>query len=134
MDTTKKLTLTEKPNSIVFKIENVIHVFLLDLEKNEIFDLPSIPITDSENVYEWMKPSQISFARTMFSTLDDKPAEVKTYQDLENLKYKIRDLFSITITDKDENETLVATVLKEGGLNQLIKGILVQEVRIWKRG
>ena len=130
MDTTKKLTLTEKPNSIVFKIENVIHVFLLDLEKNEIFDLPSIPITDSENVYEWMKPSQISFARTMFSTLDDKPAEVKTYQDLENLKYKIRDLFSITITDKDENETLVATVLKEGGLNQLIKGILVQEVRI----
>ena len=130
MDTTKKLTLTEKPNSIVFKIENVIHVFLLDLEKNEIFDLPSIPITDSENVYEWMKPSQISFAKTMFSTLDDKPAEVKTYQDLENLKYKIRDLFSITITDKNENETPVATVLKEGELNQLIKGILVQEVNI----
>lgn len=130
MDTTKKLTLTEKPNSIVFKIENVVHVFLLDLEKNEIFDLPSIPITDSENVYEWMKPSQISFARTMFSTLDDKPVEVKTYQDLENLKYKIRDLFSITIADKDENETPVETVLKEGELNRLINGILVREVNV----
>ena len=130
MDTTKKLTLTEKPNSIVFKIENVVHVFLLDLEKNEIFNIPSIPITDSENVYEWMKPSQISFARTMFSTLDDKPAEVKTYQDLENLKYKIRDLFSITIADKDENETPVETVLKEGELNRLINGILVREVNV----
>jgi len=77
-----------------------------------------------------MKPSQISFARTMFSTLDDKPVEVKTYQDLENLKYKIRDLFSITIADKDENETPVETVLKEGELNRLINGILVREVNV----
>lgn len=130
MSALKNLFLTEKPNSIIFKIGNIVYMFLLDTEKNEIFNIPSIPITDNEDVYTWMKLSQISFAKTMFFTLDDKPAEIKTYYDLENLKYRIKDLFSITIVDKNGNEAPVEDVLKEGSLNQLINEILVQEVNI----
>lgn len=118
----KKPTQTEVPNSIVLRIEDAIHVFLID--ENEIVNIPSIPISDNENVYEWLKPTQISFSNTKFSTLDNKPANIEKHEDFQDLKYSIRDLFSITIFDKEGKETAAELVLKEGSLNNVIKQVL----------
>jgi hypothetical protein len=120
----KKLSRTE-PNAIVLRAEDTIHMFLLDEEG--ISNFPSIPISDFDNVYEWLKKTQVSFVNTLFIDKEEKEIEIKEYSEVKDLKYSIRDLYSITIFNKENEEVDAEVILREGALNGLVQNSLKEK-------
>mgnify|MGYP003587365504 CR=1 FL=1 len=120
-------------NGIVFKIEDNIHMFLLDDEGN-ILDTPSIPITDYDNVYDNLKDSQIQFMNVEFEKIDpDDSIDFNDYDDFTKLQYRISDLFTTTLgngeTEDDIVEVSVLQVLKDGSLSDIVHSIFMDKYK-----
>jgi hypothetical protein len=113
-----------KANAIVFRIEDMIHMFLLD-DNGELLDLPSIPISDDEHIYDNLSESQIQFVNVVFSPIDsNKEMKFETYEDFEDLEYHIKDLFSYTLGKGKENnvkEITIMDVMKDNALFDMVK-------------
>lgn len=120
-------------NGIVVKVEGKIQMFLLDDDGN-VLDMPSIPITDDDHIYDALKETQIQFMNVELSKIDpDDSIDFSNYDDFQKLQYSIHDLFSITIgkgeKKEDIDEVSVLTVMKEHALADLVHSIFVDKYK-----
>lgn len=124
-----------KVNGIVLKIkddneEMSMHLFLVD-DTGSMLDMPSIPLTDEEEIYKDFKETQIGFVNVDFKPLDPNGSlELNTFEDFKKFSFAIRDLFSCTIYregTEDEEVTALET-MHEKKIFDLVKQIYRSEV------
>ena len=107
-------------NSIVVKIKDQLHMFLFD-ENGTLMDIPSIPISDEQDVYKNISYNNIMFTSVTFEPIDPSDAtKLETYKDFEKFKYHIIDAFSYTVTDKENNPTTIESLMKESKLQSAV--------------
>jgi len=107
-------------NSIVVKVKDQLHLFLFD-EQGTLMDIPSIPISDEQKIYENITDSNIMFTTVTFEPIDPSDnSKLETYEDFERFKYHISDVFSYTVSDKDGNPITVGSLMEEGKLQSAV--------------
>lgn len=100
--------------------------YLLFFEKEVGVFSDGIPVTDSEHVYDNLRESNVNFCKVQFCVGDEaKPFE--SFEKLEEITFKIKDLAVIIICDKEGNETNSLEALNIDGEN-LMKAFFVEEV------
>jgi hypothetical protein len=107
------------PNAISVKVDGEMYLILL-AEDGGFLDIPPIPITDVERVYEDMEESRIFFVNVEFENMDPDD----TSFNMEKMSYAIRDLFSIVLAKGDDKTPItVKQYIDEGGFIELIKNV-----------
>ena len=126
-----------KPNAVLFKTVDgdsyQMQMFLLD--EGKLVEMYSIPITDTNKVYDYVKDNQLCFSHVKI-TNGDKTVQVSEYDsdEMENYSYEILDLSSFSMFKKqDQTDSLsIEDIISNGEFESCIN-TLVEENQLFEK-
>ena len=122
--------MADSANAIVVKVKDGIHMFLFD-DNGSLLDLPSIPITDDDNIYKDLKETQLQFVHVRWQKINpEDEINFENYEDFKKLKYNLRDLFSYTIYREgtDDEEVPILEVMEQNKIEDIVKHLYKGDV------
>ncbi len=118
-----------KPNAVLFKTldEEGYQMQMFLLSGGELVEMYSIPITDDNKVYDYVKPNQICFSNVRISQ-DEKDVAISEYnsENMENYSYEILDLSSFSMfKGQDQTEELsIESIISNGEFESCVNTLI----------